>query len=112
MSSCHFIQAQDVLQEYFQKGKVHAALKKANLEDEIIEVLKHYKEEMEKLYPILRLLKTATSEFALHRELMKVIDDFLDQQKQNLAAYREQRESELEEIWNFVEVADAHSDEL
>ncbi|KAM4537348.1 uncharacterized protein PAE49_021686 isoform 1-T1 [Odontesthes bonariensis] len=102
----------DILQDYFQKGKVNAAIKKAEHEYQLSVESKDFNEEMEKLYPVLLLLKDATSHSLLHKDLMSIIDNFLHQKKQDLAAYRGATEEELEEIWTFIEVLDALHSEL
>ncbi|MEQ2223691.1 hypothetical protein ILYODFUR_039245, partial [Ilyodon furcidens] len=102
----------EILTKYYQVGWKEAAKKKAQQESGLAIFTDSFQEQIDKLFSVVKQLKTITEGSSYLRELPTIMEDFLHEKIQkvndDIKAYRK----EIQDVWAIIELEEDKRSEL
>ncbi|MEQ2316885.1 hypothetical protein AMECASPLE_036974 [Ameca splendens] len=102
----------EILTKYYQEGWKEAAKKKAQQEIGLEIFTDSFEEQIDKLFSVVKQLKTITEGSSYLRELPTIMEYFLDQKieevNDDIKAYRK----EIQDVWAVMELEEDKRSEL
>lgn len=99
-----------IIQEYYEGGLEDAADKKKELENIIKVASNVFEEELEEFHPMLKQIKSATSNSSALQGLSSAVKDFLVKERKQFTENVKAYQKEIDDIWNFVKAQEYGDD--